>query len=71
MIIDPTRGGTVKKGSVNGNTRTVRTTWTTDYNGPKPQRGLCYYYQFAARDACGNEANYVTTNCAYGFSNSE
>ena len=68
QILDSSRGGTEKTGTVSGTTRTVNSTWTTDYDGPKPEAGKCYYYQFAAKDACGNESDWVTTYCARGFS---
>ena len=68
MITDSSRGGTVKNGTVSGNTRTIRSTWSRSKMPQNPpQAGLCYYYQFAAKDSCGNESYWVTSNC--GISN--
>ena len=70
QITDQERGGTVKNGSVSGNTRNITSTWTTTtVPSNPPQRGLCYYYQMAAKDECGNEGDYTTSYCYYGFSN--
>ena len=59
--------GTVKKGVVNGNKRSVITTWTTNDSVSKPTKGTCYYFRYGARDSSGNYSTYVTDKCYRGF----
>ena len=59
--------GTVKKGVVNGNKRSVITTWTTNDPVSIPTRGKCYYFRYGARDSSGNYSTYVTDKCYKGF----
>ena len=59
--------GTVKKGVVNGNKRSVITTWTTNDSVSKPTKGTCYYFRYGARDSSGNYSTYVTDKCYKGF----
>ena len=59
--------GTIKNGVVNGNTRSVVSTWTTNNSVSKPTRGTCYYFRYGARDSSGNYTTYVTDKCYTGF----
>ena len=61
--------GSIKTGKVVGNTRNINSRWTTSYIPNQPAPGLCYYYQYGAKDSCGNWTTYTTNNCYYGFSN--
>ena len=59
--------GTIKNGIVNGNTRSVVSTWTTNNSVSIPTRGTCYYFRYGARDSSGNYSTYVTDKCYTGF----
>ena len=59
--------GTVKKGIINGNTRSIISTWTVNDPVSIPVKGKCYYFRYGGRDAEGNYSTYVTDKCYKGF----
>ena len=61
--------GSIKTGTVTGNTRNIHSQWTRSYQLNQPEPGLCYYYQYGAKDSCDNWTTYTTKQCYYGFSN--
>ena len=61
--------GTNKNGVVNGNTRSIVSTWTIYDPVSVPKRGQCYYFRYGGQDKAGNFSTYVTKRCYTGFSN--
>ena len=60
--------GTLKNGSVSGNTKTVVSTWNVNNTISQPTPGTCYYFRYGAKDAQNNFSTYVTNVCYTGFS---
>ena len=60
--------GTLKNGSVSGNTKTVVSTWNVNNAISQPTPGTCYYFRYGAKDAENNFSTYVTNVCYKGFS---
>jgi len=60
--------GTLKSGSISGNTKIVISTWNVNNPISQPTPGTCYYFRYGGQDAEGNFSTYVTNICYRGFS---